>query len=83
MATDEELKRHVRQVERGSGESGETELASRLDDLESTARCVHNELAHRIETAEAQSARAAELQELREKVVEVEQRLEALETEVP
>jgi tetrahydromethanopterin S-methyltransferase subunit G len=80
MATDEELERHVRQVEQEYAES--PELAHRLDSLESTARCVHNELARRIEATAADSADADSLVSLEKRLSDIERRLSALESHV-
>lgn len=78
MVSDEELKMHVERAERTSGAG--PELVGRLDEMESTARCVHNELARRIERAEAGSADATALADLADRLDGIEARLDDIES---
>ena len=78
MVSDEELKMHVERVERASTATG-PELVGRLDEMESTARCVHNELARRIERVETESADTATLADLADRLDGIEARLDAIE----
>ena len=79
MVSDEELKAHVEQVERERSLTG-PELVGRLDEMESTARCVHNELARRIERVDASSADDAALVDLSDRLDRLEARLDDLES---
>ena len=79
MVSDEELKMHVERAERASDASG-PELVGRLDEMESTARCVHNELARRIERAETESADASALTDLADRLDGIEARLDEIES---
>ncbi|MFC6942964.1 hypothetical protein ACFQE8_23905 [Salinirubellus sp. GCM10025818] len=78
MVSDEELKMHVERAERAGAD--ELDLVGRLDEMESTARCVHNELARRIERAEADSADAVALADLAGRLDGIEERLDAIES---
>ena len=80
MVTDEELRSHVEQVERPRG--ADPELASRVERLESTARCVHDELARRIERTNSNCADAQTLSELVARVESLEEQLADIETQV-
>jgi hypothetical protein len=77
MVSDEELKQHVKRVEQEQAMA--PEVAHRIDELESTARCVHNELARRIESTAADSADADSLVALESRIEAMERRLERLE----
>lgn len=81
MVSDEELKMHVERVERTEAAAGPA-LSGRLDEMESTARCVHNELARRIERAEEGSADAAALADLAGRLEGIEERLDAIESQI-
>jgi uncharacterized protein (UPF0335 family) len=78
MVSDEELKAHVERVERERAVSG-PELAGRIDEMESTARCVHNELARRIERVDESSADDAALADLADRLDGIESRLDEIE----
>jgi tetrahydromethanopterin S-methyltransferase subunit G len=78
MVSDEELKMHVERAERAG--AAEPDLVGRLDEMESTARCVHNELARRIERAETDSADTAALADLAGRLDGIEERLDAIES---
>jgi DNA repair ATPase RecN len=80
MVNDDELNRHVRRLERDRTAS--PEVAGRIDELESTARCVHNELARRIESTAAESADVERLEALEQRLASVERRLDRLEAAV-
>jgi tetrahydromethanopterin S-methyltransferase subunit G len=77
MVSDEELKQHIRNAERQHGQS--TPVSGRLDEMESTARLVHNELARRIEAVDDASVDQDELAAIREDVARLDRRLEAIE----
>ena len=77
MVSDEELKQHIRIAERQREQS--EPVGARLDQMETTARSVHNELARRIETVDATSADRDELTAIREDMARLERRLEAIE----
>ena len=79
MVDDQELKAHVEQVER-ERTVHEPELAGRLDEMRSTARCVHNELARRIERVDADSADEAALSDLADRLAGIEARLDDIES---
>ena len=78
MVSDEELKLHVERAERVDEPAG-PELVDRLDEMESTARCVHNELARRIERAEAGSVDTEALADLADRLERIEARLDGIE----
>ena len=80
MVSDEELKQHVRRVE--AERSVDPAVADRIDELESTARCVHNELARRIESTADESADAEALEALERRIESMEDRLAELEVAV-
>lgn len=79
MVSDEELKTHVERAERARTTSG-PELAGRIDEMESTARCVHNELARRIERVDESSAEAEALVDLADRLEGIEDRLDHIES---
>jgi tetrahydromethanopterin S-methyltransferase subunit G len=79
MVSDKELEAHVRRVERERAVSG-PELSGRIDELESTARCVHNELARRIERVDESSADAEVLADLADRLEGLENRLDDIES---
>jgi tetrahydromethanopterin S-methyltransferase subunit G len=79
MVSDKELEAHVRRVERERAVSG-PELSGRIDELESTARCVHNELARRIERVDESSADAEVLADLADRLEVLEHRLDDIES---
>jgi tetrahydromethanopterin S-methyltransferase subunit G len=79
MVSDKELEAHVRRVERERAVSG-PELSGRIDELESTARCVHNELARRIERVDESSADAEVLADLADRLEGIEHRLDDIES---
>jgi tetrahydromethanopterin S-methyltransferase subunit G len=79
MVSDKELEAHVRRVERERAVSG-PELSGRIDELESTARCVHNELARRIERVDESSADAEVLADLADRLEGLEHRLDDIES---
>jgi polyhydroxyalkanoate synthesis regulator phasin len=75
MVSDEELKQHIRTAE----EEGEAATSSRLEEMESTARSVHNELARRIEAVDANTVNREELSAIREEMARLGDRLDAIE----
>jgi tetrahydromethanopterin S-methyltransferase subunit G len=79
MVSDEELKTRVELVERERSVP-DPELAGRLDEMESTARCVHNELARRIERVDESTADGAALADLADRLEGIEVRLDDLES---
>lgn len=81
MVSDQELKTHVERVERERAAT-EPELVGRLDEMESTARCVHNELARRIERVDADSADEAALSDLADRLAGIEARLDDIESQL-
>ena len=78
MVSDEELSAHVQRVEQQRAVT-EPELVDRLDAMESTARCVHNELARRIERVDESSADDAALADLADRLDGIESRLDEIE----
>lgn len=87
MVSDDELERRIAEFERtDSPDPGATvggdETVERLDQLESNAREVHQELARRIERTEASAADEETLEELVARVEAIERRLEDLESQV-
>jgi tetrahydromethanopterin S-methyltransferase subunit G len=80
MVSDEELKQHIRTAERQHEQS--TPVAGRLDEMESTARHVHNELARRIEAVDDASADRDELAAIREELARLDRRLESIEAQL-
>lgn len=81
MVNDEELKAHVKRVERveRAHPSVKADLEGRVDELEATARCVHNELARRIEQVDAADATDEALADLVDRIEGIEDRLDAIE----
>ncbi|MEF8842370.1 MAG: hypothetical protein V5A62_12220 [Haloarculaceae archaeon] len=79
MVSDEELKTHVERAERERSVSAPA-LSGRIDEMESTARCVHNELARRIERVDETSADEASLADLADQLDRIEDRLDDLES---
>jgi tetrahydromethanopterin S-methyltransferase subunit G len=79
MVSDEELSAHVQRVEQQRAVT-EPELVDRLDAMESTARCVHDELARRIERVDATGADEAALADLADRVERIEDRLDEIES---
>lgn len=92
MVSDEELNAHVSRVERneqfGRTErddhvereppAGEPDLDCRVDELEATARCVHNELARRIEQVDATDTTDEAFADLADRIETIEDRLDAI-----
>ena len=79
MVSDEELSAHVQRVEQQRAVT-EPELVDRLDAMESTARCVHDELARRIERVDATGADEEALADLADRVERIEDRLDEIES---
>jgi hypothetical protein len=79
MVSDEELAAHVRRAEQDRT-APEPRLTERLDRMQSTARCVHDELARRVERVDATTADAEALDDLVDRIERLETRLEEVES---
>lgn len=79
MVSDEELKQHIRTAER---QQQSAPVDGRLDEMESTARHVHNELARRIEAVDEASVDRDELTDIRQDMARLERRLDAIESKL-
>jgi polyhydroxyalkanoate synthesis regulator phasin len=75
MVSDEELKQHIRTAEEGEAVAA----FSRLGEVGTTARSVHNELARRIEAVDASTASREELSAIREEMERLCERLDDIE----
>ncbi|MFT4884575.1 MAG: hypothetical protein ACI8U4_002091 [Natronomonas sp.] len=79
MASDEELARHVSQVEGCQGH-GNTAATEELDEYREAAGEIHDELARRIERVDEKSADEADLATVVERLERLESRLDDLES---
>jgi polyhydroxyalkanoate synthesis regulator phasin len=79
MASDEELARHVSEMEgrRGAGGSSTVE---ELDEYREAAGEIHDELARRIERVDERTAEEADLASVVERLERLESRLDDLES---
>jgi polyhydroxyalkanoate synthesis regulator phasin len=79
MASDEELARHVSQVEGCRGHGGASAVEE-LDEYREAAGEIHNELARRIERVDEEAADEADLASVVERLERLESRLDDLES---
>jgi polyhydroxyalkanoate synthesis regulator phasin len=79
MASDEELARHVSQVEGCRGHDGPSAVEE-LDEYREAAGEIHDELARRIEQIDEKSADEADLAAVVERLERLESRLDDLES---
>lgn len=79
MASDEELARHVSQME-GCRGHGDTSAVAELDEYREAAGEIHNELARRIERVDDESADETDLAAVVERLDRLEARLDDLES---
>ncbi|WP_276260869.1 hypothetical protein [Haloglomus litoreum] len=91
MVSDDELQRHVRQMEtKRSSRSrdvptvGTTDgpVEERVDELQSAARETHAELARRIQRVDDAKAEDARVERLVDRMDDIEERLAAIESEL-
>lgn len=80
MVSDEELKQHIRTAEREHEHVAP--VSARMEEMETTARSVHNELARRIEAVDQSSPDCEEIADIREDMDELERRLDAIEAQL-
>lgn len=83
MVDDEQLAQHIEQHEDSfGGEVGNGELRERIERLEENAAGVHDELARRIDETREQAADGSTVQQLAEKLADIEERLSAVEEQL-
>ena len=80
MASDEEIERHVAQVEGVRRGAAGTAVQEDLDEYKATAGEIHDELARRIEAVDDRSADEASLEDVIERLDRLESRIAELET---
>ena len=79
MASDEEIARHVAQVEGVRGGAAGAAVQEDLDEYKATAGEIHDELARRIEAVDDRSADEASLDDVVERLDRLESRIADLE----
>lgn len=80
MASDEEIARHVAQVEGVRIGAASAAVQEELDEYKATAGEIHDELARRIEAVDDSSADEASLEDVIERLDRLESRIADLET---
>ncbi|QLD87598.1 hypothetical protein HWV07_00525 [Natronomonas salina] len=82
MASDEEIARHVAQVEDVRRGPTGTAVQAELDEYKATAGEIHDELARRIEAVDDSSADEASLDDVLDRLDSLESRIADLETRI-